>query len=61
MYRFYDSPFWIIHPVFCDNVTVRNVYIDSNNYNNDGCDPNQATNVLIENMDFQCGEMMVSP
>ena len=37
--KIYDSPFWIIHPVFCDNVTVRNVYIDSNNYNNDGCDP----------------------
>lgn len=27
--KIYDSPFWIIHPVFCDNVTVRNrVYIE---------------------------------
>lgn len=54
--RIYDSPFWIIHPVFCDNVTVRNVYIDSNNYNNDGCDPESSTNVLIENMDFNVGD-----
>ena len=54
--QIYDSPFWIIHPVFCDNVTVRNVYIDSNNYNNDGCDPESSTNVLIENMDFNVGD-----
>ena len=54
--KIYDSPFWIIHPVFCDNVTVRNVYIDSNNYNNDGCDPESCTNVLIEDMDFNVGD-----
>ena len=54
--KIYDSPFWIIHPVFCDNVTVRNVYIDSNNYNNDGCDPESCTNVLIEGMDFNVGD-----
>lgn len=52
----YDSPFWIIHPVFCDNVTVRNVYIDSNNLNNDGCDPESSTNVLIENVSFNVGD-----
>jgi len=54
--KIYDSPFWIIHPVYCDNVIVRNVYIDSNNYNNDGCDPESSTNVLIENVDFNVGD-----
>lgn len=54
--KIYDSPFWIIHPVFCDNVIVRNVYINSNNYNNDGCDPESSTNVLIENVDFNVGD-----
>ena len=54
--QIYDSPFWIIHPVFCDNVTVRNVYIDSNNYNNDGCDPESCRNVLIEDCDFDTGD-----
>lgn len=52
----YDSPFWIIHPVYCDNVIVRDVYIDSNNYNNDGCDPESSTNVLIENVQFNVGD-----
>jgi len=54
--KIYDAPFWIIHPVFCDNVIVRNVYIDGNNYNNDGCDPESSTNVLIENVDFNVGD-----
>lgn len=54
--KIYDAPFWIIHPVYCDNVIVRGVYIDSNNYNNDGCDPESSTNVLIENVIFNVGD-----
>ena len=26
-----DSPFWVIHPIFCNNVIVRNVTVDSHN------------------------------
>lgn len=51
-----DSPYWVIHPVFCDNVTVRGVAIDSYNLNNDGCDPEYTTNVLIEKCNFVCGD-----
>ena len=47
-----DSPWWCIHPLFCDNVTVRGVTIESGNPNNDGCDPEYSTNVLIENCRF---------
>ena len=47
-----DSPYWVIHPLFCDNVTVRGVNIDSWNLNNDGCDPEYCTDVLIENCVF---------
>ena len=54
--KIYDAPFWIIHPVYCDNVIVRGVYIDSNNYNNDGVDPESSTNVLIENCEFNVGD-----
>lgn len=42
-----DSPFWVIHPVFSNNITVRNVIIDSWNKNNDGFDPDACTNVLM--------------
>jgi len=51
-----DSPYWVIHPLFCDNVIVRNVTIDSHNKNNDGCDPEYTTNVLIENCRFNTGD-----
>lgn len=51
-----DSPYWIIHPLFCDNVTVRGITIESYNKNNDGCDPEYSTNVLIEKCTFKTGD-----
>ena len=51
-----DAPFWVIHPVLCNNVTVQNVTINSNNLNNDGCDPECSTNVLIQYCHFNVGD-----
>ena len=51
-----DSPFWVIHPTFCMNVTVRGVTVRSWNKNNDGCDPDASVNVLIENCTFLTGD-----
>lgn len=51
-----DSPYWVIHPVLCNNVTVQNVTINSHNLNNDGCDPESTTNVLIQNCNFNSGD-----
>lgn len=55
-----NSPFWCIHPVYSDNVTVRNVTIDSHYPNNDGCDPESSCNVLIENCLFRTGDDAVA-
>ena len=51
---FIDSPFWVVHPVFCTNVIVRNVTIDSPHINNDGVDPESSVDVLIENNNITC-------
>ncbi len=51
-----DAPYWVIHPVLCNNVTVQNVTINSHNLNNDGCDPEMCTNVLIQHCDFTTGD-----
>jgi polygalacturonase len=51
-----DSPFWVVHPIFCTNVTVRNATVDSQALNNDGCDPDSCTNVLIEGCTFHTGD-----
>jgi polygalacturonase len=51
-----NSPMWEIHPVLCRNVTVRNVKIDSHGPNNDGCDPESSTDVLIQGCTFDTGD-----
>ena len=51
-----NSPMWEIHPVLCSNVTVRGVKISSHGPNNDGCDPESCSDVLIENCDFDTGD-----
>jgi polygalacturonase len=51
-----NSPMWEIHPVLCRNVTVQNVRINSHGPNNDGCDPESCTDVLIKNCEFDTGD-----
>ncbi len=50
------SPFWDIHPVFCTNVTMRRVTMDSHLGNNDGCDPECCTDMLFEDCVFDTGD-----
>ncbi len=51
-----NSPMWEIHPVLCENVTVRGVTVISHGPNNDGCDPECSRGVLIENCLFDTGD-----
>jgi rhamnogalacturonyl hydrolase YesR len=51
-----NSPMWEIHPVLCRNVTVQNVIIDSHGPNNDGCNPESCTDVLIKSSYFDTGD-----
>ncbi len=50
------SPFWVIHPLLCTNVTVRGVHIDNDGPNGDGCDPESCDGVLIEDCYFNTGD-----
>jgi polygalacturonase len=47
-----DSPFWCLHFIYSENITVRGVRYDAYNLNNDGIDPESSRNVLIENVTF---------
>lgn len=51
-----NSPMWEIHPVLCTNVTVRKVQIATHGPNNDGCNPESCTDVLIEDCYFDTGD-----
>ncbi len=55
-----DSPFWVVHPVYSQNVIVRNVQIDSHHLNNDGVDPDSSVDVLIENCSFNTDDDSIS-
>lgn len=54
--RIRRSPMWEIHPILCTNVIVRGVNIVSHGANNDGCDPESCTDVLIEKCLFDTGD-----
>ena len=51
-----NSPFWEIHPVLSQNITVRGVNIKTHGPNNDGCDPESSKDVLIEDCVFDTGD-----
>jgi len=51
-----NGPFWHIHPVLSQNITVRNVRVDGMGPNNDGCNPESCKDVLIEGCYFNTGD-----
>ncbi len=51
-----DSPMWEVHPVLCENVTVRKLHIATHGPNNDGCDPESCKDVLVEDCFFDTGD-----
>ncbi|WP_350287269.1 glycoside hydrolase family 28 protein [uncultured Croceitalea sp.] len=42
------SPFWTVHPVLSENITIRGLTIGAGTTNDDGIDPESCKNVLIE-------------
>ncbi len=55
---FQNSPAWNLHPLMCENLTVRNVYAKNPWYaqNGDGIDIESCKNFLIENSTFDVGD-----
>lgn len=51
-----NSPFWVMHPLFSKNITVRGVKVYNEGPNGDGCDPESCEDVLIENCIFHTGD-----
>jgi len=51
-----SGPNWTIHPVYCENITIRHVNVDTDGPNNDGIDPDSCRDVLIEHCTFSTGD-----
>ncbi len=50
--RLQNSPFWVVHPVFCQHAVFRGLLFHAYVVNNDGIDPESSSHVLIENVIF---------
>lgn len=50
-----NSPMWGVNPVLCTNVTVRGIEVIGRFNNNDGCNPENSSYVLIEDCRFLVG------
>ncbi|KAI5067247.1 hypothetical protein GOP47_0017775 [Adiantum capillus-veneris] len=57
-----NSPFWTVHPVYCDSVIVKGVSIlaPRSAPNTDGVDPDSCTNVCIEDCYISNGDDLVA-
>ena len=55
---FQNSPAWCLHPLMCENLTVRNIHVKNPWYaqNGDGIDLESSKNVLIEGSVFDVGD-----
>lgn len=55
---FQNSPAWCLHPLLCEDLTVRNISVKNPWYaqNGDGIDAESCKNVLIENSVFDVGD-----
>ncbi len=55
---FQNSAAWNLHPLMCEDVTIRNVYAKNPWYaqNGDGLDIESCKNVLVENSTFDVGD-----
>lgn len=53
-----NSAAWNVHPYFCTDVTVRNIYLVNPPYaqNGDGIDVDSCKNVHIHHCSFQTGD-----
>lgn len=55
---FQNSPAWNLHPLMCENLTVKNIDVKNPWYaqNGDGIDIESCKNVLVENSTFDVGD-----
>ncbi|KAK8967917.1 putative polygalacturonase [Platanthera guangdongensis] len=58
---FKNSPFWTIHPVYCNQVFIQNITILAplDSPNTDGIDPDSSTNVCIKDCYISTGDGLI--
>ncbi|SDU27760.1 Glycosyl hydrolases family 28 [Verrucomicrobium sp. GAS474] len=52
----HSTHIWTFHPTFCEDVTVRNLMVQTYGSNSDGVDPDSCRHVVIDNCTFETGD-----
>lgn len=55
-----SGPFWTIQITYCDNVIVRNISVDNEGPNNDGCNLDSSRNAIVEHCIFATNDDSVA-
>lgn len=53
---FLNGPMWTMHPVYCQDVIVRNVTVKTSGPNGDGLNPDSCNNVYVEGCSFDTSD-----
>lgn len=53
-----NSPFWVIHPLFCESLIVRGVHVFNRGPNGDGCDPESCKKRTDRELHFRYGRRL---
>ncbi|MCU0472705.1 MAG: glycosyl hydrolase family 28 protein [Bacteroidales bacterium] len=48
----HNAPYWTIHPILCENLTISHLNIKSSGYNQIGIAPESSSRVLIDNVNI---------
>lgn len=54
------SPRWTIHPIYCHNVWMKNLHVDTIGFNSDGIVIDSSSNILIEDSSMKSGDDTIS-
>jgi polygalacturonase len=54
--RIENAPFWCVHLLKSESITIRGLKYKALNHNNDGIDPEYSKDILIENIAFENGD-----
>lgn len=51
-----NGPQWTVHPVYCENVEIKNIIINTDGPNTDGLNPDSCKNIWIHGCHFSTGD-----
>jgi polygalacturonase len=52
----HGNQMWTVHPTYCQDVAISNLFIQTTSFNSDGIDPDSCQRVTIDHCSFETGD-----